>query len=58
MAPDLNVFRVCGDLSHFLSILILIWSFRVNRSAEGELATASPFHQTIPPVPIHPQRTS
>ncbi|MCJ1442904.1 MAG: hypothetical protein MMC23_003401 [Stictis urceolatum] len=31
----LNVFRVAGDVSHTVSICILLWAIHVNRSAEG-----------------------
>ncbi|EON69859.1 hypothetical protein W97_09122 [Coniosporium apollinis CBS 100218] len=35
MAFNFNIFRILGDLSHAISIVVLIWAIHSNRSAEG-----------------------
>lgn len=34
---NMNVFRYLADISHVVSICILIWAIHSNRSAEGAL---------------------
>jgi len=33
---NMNVFRILGDVSHTVSVCILIWAIHSNKSAEGE----------------------
>ena len=37
----MNIFRLCGDMSHVFSIIVLLLRLRVAKNASGELGSVS-----------------
>jgi len=44
---SMNIFRLCGDMSHVFSIIVLLLRLRVAKNAQGACPRPIPFNCTV-----------